>query len=110
MIVVALALYCFSADRMSKRDLTLRTINKTSMSIGRFYRLNQRLPNGLEELDIPKPSLDSWGRPIMYTPIGTNAYLLKSYGKSGRADDSDGIGRIFDAGDVTTESSRPINK
>ena len=96
------------AVRIPPRDRTLRTINKTSIAIGHFYRAHNRLPTDLNEVDIPHPCVDSWDRPIIYTLSGTNAYVLMSYGESGRSG-GDAIARMFDADDINTISSRRIN-
>ena len=106
--VALLGLLYLAVDKPTPQDLTLGTINKTSVVIGRFYRSHNRLPADLSEIDVPKPAVDSWGRPIVYTPMGTNAYVLRSYGKAGRPGARDGVARMFDADDITMISQRTI--
>lgn len=98
---------CSKTGRWTDADQTLRTINVTSVAIGHYYRQHQCLPADLKALNLSEPCLDGWGNPIQYTIIDDNTYRLKSHGKKGRPDGA-AISCIFDAGDITTESSRRI--
>ena len=92
---------------MTKQDIALKTINDTSKSAGRFYHIQRRLPVSLAELPDGIP-LDSWGRPIEYFPSDKGSYTLRSLGADG-VKSGDDVCREFDAGDVSTMTSRPAD-
>ncbi len=106
-LITCSVLFSLTFPSMTDNDRTLSTINRTSKAIGRFYRAHGYLPSSLDKLDLPYPCLDAWHNPIVYQPLDSNAYVLKSYGEQGKSDNHI-IGRIFDADDVTTDSSRRV--
>jgi hypothetical protein len=94
-------LFVSFADWPSKRDTTLGNISRLGLQVHNFYEANHRLPGSLEELK-PDPRFrnDAWGRPITYTIMTSNSYVLRSLGPDGKPV-KDNVAYAFAAADLS---------